>query len=86
MEELEKIIRNNQMNFWNQKKFSNMFICDGESKSYSFCFEKASISFSSQVYPTIYRTKLKKFDEVIDNYLEGAKEKKGLFGKKGKIK
>ena len=24
------------------------------------------------------------FDEVIDNYLEGAKEKKGLFGKRGK--
>lgn len=66
LDELEAIIRKHRMNFWNKKKFTNMFVADGESYSYSFGFDNADISFSSQIYPARYSEKLKELDSVIE--------------------
>lgn len=70
LDDLERIIRKNRMNFWNRRKFSNMFIADGESRGYCFEFDKKQISFSSQHYPVKYSNKLHKLKEVIEAYLE----------------
>ncbi|MDD5923761.1 MAG: hypothetical protein PUC88_03100 [Clostridia bacterium] len=78
MDELEEIIRKYRMNFWNRKKFSNMFIADGESIGYSFTFDKDYIDLSSQYYPARYSDKLHKFDEIIEKYLNDAKKLPGL--------
>ena len=72
MDELEKIIRKQKMNFWHRKKFSNVFIADGESMGYTFTFDDAEIDFSSQHYPAQYRNKLQKLDETVDAYLKNA--------------
>ncbi len=78
MDELEGIIRKYRMNFWNGKKFTNMFIADGESKGYSFSFDKDYIDFSSQYYPARYSDKLYEFDEIIEKYLKNTKKLPGL--------
>lgn len=69
MDELEKIIRRYRMNFWNRKKFTDMFICDGENEDYCFDFERATVSFSSQFYPPVYRDKLRKLNDVVEEYM-----------------
>lgn len=76
--EIEKVVRRYRMNFWHNKKFTKMFVADGESYSYGFRFDEAYIDFSSQIYPLRYRVKLKKLDEIIENYIEGAKELSSL--------
>ncbi len=82
LDELEKVIRSEKMNFWNGKKFTNMFVADGASYSYSFSFDKASIGFSSQIYPGSYRTKLAKLAEVIKRYLADATPLPGLVNER----
>lgn len=74
LSDLESVVRKNHMNFWHRKTFTNMFVADGESYSYSFQFSENSIDFSSQIYPAKYREKLKKLDEIIKNYLKNSKE------------
>lgn len=73
-DELERVIRTYGMNFWNNKKFTNILVADGESESYTFSFDENSISFSSQIYPMRYSHKLGKLNKVIDKYLEGAEK------------
>ncbi|MBQ0042970.1 MAG: hypothetical protein KBS85_06635 [Lachnospiraceae bacterium] len=68
--ELESIIRKNHMNFWNRKKFTNMFIADGASKGYRFVFENKTIGFSSQIYPQRYLRKLQKLNSIINEYIK----------------
>lgn len=70
MDELENVIRKYKMNHWNRKKFTDMFISDGASSSYSFNFDKSYVSFSSQFYPMEYGQKLQEFDEIINKYVE----------------
>lgn len=70
LDELEAIVRKYKMNYWKGKKFTNMFVCDGESYSYHFDFDKAYISFSSQIYPAKYREKLAELDSVIEKYIK----------------
>lgn len=78
LDDLETIIRKYHMNFWNRKTFSNMFIADGESYSYSFEFDEKDIYFSAQHYPTSYSNKLSKLNEIINKYLEKAEKLPGL--------
>lgn len=78
LDELESIVRRKRMNFWNRKKFTNMFVYDGESQSYSFRFDSADLSFSSQIYPPRYGNKLDKLHEAIDRYLENAEALPGF--------
>lgn len=68
LDEIEAVVRKYRMNFWNRKKFTNMFISDGESESFSFCFDENSISFSSQIYPQKYGDKLKEIKEIVNKY------------------
>lgn len=68
LDEIEKIVIKHRMNHWHNKKFTNMFVADGESKGYSFSFDKNTIRFSSQIYPPIFSDKLHEIDEVVKKY------------------
>ncbi|MCQ2522535.1 MAG: hypothetical protein MJ105_09185 [Lachnospiraceae bacterium] len=68
LDEIEKVIIKHRMNSWNNKKFTDMFVADGESRGYSFSFEKSTIRFSSQIYPEEYREKLREIEEIIKKY------------------
>lgn len=59
-----------RMNTWHNKKFTDEFVDDGETYSYSFGFDRDTVSFSSQIYPEKYSSKLKKLDEAIKPYTE----------------
>lgn len=74
--EIEAVVRKYKMNFWNRKKFTNMFVHDGESTGYYFGFEDVTVSFSSQIYPPVYRDKLALIDEIVKKYI-GAEQKEG---------
>lgn len=78
LEELEDVVRQHHMNFWNRKKFTKMFIADGETESYYFCFDEDEISFSSQLYPKRYYDKLRLLDETIAKYRKNAEVLPGL--------
>lgn len=82
LDELEKVVRKCKMNFWNRKKFTNEFICDGESESYHFDFDDEDISFSSQIYPVQYRNKLSMLENVINKYIENGEKLPGLVNTK----
>lgn len=67
--EIESVFRKYRMQNWHQKKFSNLFVADGESTSYSFTFEDGTeVSFSSQIYPESYSRKLSEIKEIIEKY------------------
>ena len=69
--DIESVFRKYKMQNWNNKKFSNEFVHDGPSHSYSFRFDDdTSVSFSSQIYPVSYRDKLSEIDKVIEQYEE----------------
>ena len=74
MDELEHVFHKHSMERWHGKKFTNMFVCDGESYSYEFEFGKAYISFSSQIYPKKYSEKLDELHEVVKKHLENAEK------------
>ena len=78
LDEIEAIVRKHKMNFWNRKKFTNMFVSDGESYSYSFNFDDAYISFSSQIYPLPYSKKLDELDAVVKKYIENGEKLPGM--------
>lgn len=69
LDELEAVVRKYKMNFWNRKKFTNMFVHDGESYSYHFDFDGVDISFSSQIYPMKYKEKLTELDNIVERYI-----------------
>ena len=81
LEELEAVVRKCGMNFWNRKTFTRMFIADGESKGYSFQFDKASVDFSSQYYPARFRKKLSRLNDIINPYLQDAAQLPGLVNR-----
>ena len=74
LDELEEIARKHKMNTWNKKKFTDMFIADGESESYRFSFDDEDIYFSSQIYPKEYREKLAELDAVVKKYIEAGEK------------
>lgn len=79
LEEIENVFRKNKMNWWNGKKFTNMFIADGASASYDFSFDGGTwVSFSSQYYPANYSKKLDEIHEIIRKYAETAELQPGL--------
>lgn len=78
LDELKAVFVKYHMKNWRNKKFTNMFVADGASYSYSFDFETDSVSFSSQIYPEKYSVKLKNLDEVVDKYLKNAELLPGL--------
>lgn len=78
LDELEAVVRQHKMNHWNHKKFTNMFVSDGESESYSFDFDENSISFSSQIYPENYRNKLTELDRIVDKFIKNGEKLPGL--------
>ena len=75
---LENVFRKSRMNFWHRKKFTNIFVCDGESESYSFSFGNHYVGFSSQIYPKKYGNKLARLDEVLDACRKNAVRLPGL--------
>lgn len=82
MDELEAAVRKHNMNFWNRKKFTNTFVADGETDSYSFDFDKSEISFSSQIYPLRYSKKLSELDAIIKKYIKSGERLPGLVNPK----
>ena len=78
LDELKAVFVKYHMKNWRNKKFTNIFVADGASYSYSFDFETDSVSFSSQIYPEKYSVKLKNLDEVVDKYLKNAELLPGL--------
>ncbi len=70
LSELEAVVRKYRMNFWHHKKFTNMFICDGENHSFSFDFGDANINFTSQFYPAFYSEKLNELKNITKKYIE----------------
>ncbi|MGN0577895.1 MAG: hypothetical protein ACI4J4_04685 [Ruminiclostridium sp.] len=80
--DIESVFRKYKMQNWNNKKFSDMFVADGPSYSYSFRFDdNTAVVFSSQVYPTSYSEKLDELDKVIEQYKESAVLEPGLVTK-----
>lgn len=79
LSDIESVFRKYKMQNWNNKKFSDMFVADGPSYSYSFKFDdNTGVSFSSQVYPVSYSEKLAEIDKVIEQYKESAALQPGL--------
>lgn len=69
LKEIEAVFRKYKMNRWHGKKFTRIFVADGASTSYDFRFDDGkNVRFSSQLYPDIYRNKLKRIDEVINDF------------------
>ena len=80
--DIENVFRKYKMQNWNNKKFTNMFVDDGSSYSYSFKFDdRTRISFSSQVYPAFYSKKLNEIAKVIEQYKERGALEPGLVTK-----
>ena len=80
--DIESVFRKYKMQNWNDKKFTDMFVADGPSYSYSFKFEDSTrVSFSSQVYPVSYSEKLAEIDKVIEKYKERGSLEPGLVTK-----
>lgn len=79
MEEIAAVYRKYKMYRWDNKKFTNMFINDGASYSYSFSFDDdKSVRFSSQIYPGKYKEKLNELHDIINRYLTDASPEAGL--------
>lgn len=77
--DIESLFRKYKMQNWNNKKFTDMFVADGESMSYVFKFEDGnSVSFSSQMYPGAYGKKLSEIHDVITEYREKGTLEPGL--------
>lgn len=72
LDEIERVILAHRMNHWNRKKFTRLFIADGESKGYTFEFGEKTISFSSQVYHAGYAKTLRELDEIAEKYISEA--------------
>ena len=71
MKKLEDVFRKYSMEKWNNKKFTDMFVCDGASYGYSFRFgDRSCIGFSSQIYPKKYSEKLQEFHDIVNAYIE----------------
>ncbi len=68
LEEIKDIFLKNAMYKWENRNFSNIFVADGASYSYSFNFNEDSIHFSSQIYSQRYARKLNKIDDIINKY------------------
>lgn len=69
LDELEEVFRKYDMQRWDGKSFTKMFVADGASHSYSFVFGKELYyRFSSQIYPEPYRSKLDEFNGILDRY------------------
>ena len=82
LSEIERIFRKYNMQTWDHKKFTDMFVADGASYSYTFGFENNSwISFSSQIYPTPYARKLSEIIQVVEDYREKGTPEPGLVTK-----
>lgn len=77
--DIESVFTKYNMQKWNGRKFTDMFVADGPSYSYSFKFEDGTrVSFSSQVYPKSYGDKLAEIDKVIEQYRERGTLESGL--------
>lgn len=82
LEEIEAIVRKYKMNHWNKRKFTELFVHDGESHSYRFVFDDADIYFSSQIYPETYGSKLAELSSVIEKYVREGEKLPGLVNQK----
>lgn len=80
LKDIEIIFRKYNIQNWDNKKFTNMFIADGVSHDYSFIFGEGhtKVSFSSQSYPQRYLEKLNQIHEVIKKYIDPDKLLPGL--------
>lgn len=79
LKEIDDICQKYKMKSWENKKFSDIFVSDGESYSYSFSFgEDESFYFSSQIFPSPYREQLKEIHNVIDKGLKAGRPIPGI--------
>ena len=74
LSEINDIFWKYHMKRWNNKKFTNIFVADGESTSYDFGFAEKGVRFSSQIYPASVSEKLNEIDEVVNKYIETSKD------------
>ncbi len=74
LDEIKAVFDKYNMQRWDGKKFTRMFIADGASHHYSFDFENGDVGFSSQYYPARYSKKLNEIDAVLEKYMK-TKEK-----------
>lgn len=79
LDDIKDVFTKYKMQKWNDRKFTDMFVADGPSYSYSFKFADGSgVSFSSQIYPKSYGDKLAEIYKVIEQYRERGTLEPGL--------
>lgn len=78
LDEIDAVVRKYHMNMWHNKTFTHEIVFDGESESYHFNYDDATVWFSSQIYPLRYYSKLKKIKEVINKYTKDVTKLPGL--------
>lgn len=82
LEDINTTFRKHKMQFWDGKKFTKLFVADGASTSYRFEFDgNESVRFSSQIYPPVYRTKLKEISDIVSEYRKSGELMPGLLVK-----
>lgn len=83
LSDIEGVFRKYKMQKWNRRKFTNLFVADGPSYSYTFKFEgNTRVSFSSQFYPLSYGKKLSKIEQLVAQYREKGTLEPGLVTRK----
>lgn len=69
--ELFRVFLQYRMDRWHNKRFTDEFVCDGETMGYSFAFDTAAeVRFSSQLFPAEYGDKLRALQRIIENAKE----------------
>lgn len=80
LEEIGDVFKKYKMSGWHNKTFTDMFVADGPSTSYSFSFSDGGyIYFSSQIYPEKYSSKLSEISDIVKKYTETATLLPGLI-------
>ena len=80
LSEIEAVFRKYGMQNWHNKKFTDLFIDDGATKSYYFTFGASScrVHFSSQLFPENYSKKLAELNAVLEKYRDQGERLPGL--------
>lgn len=68
LDDIAAIVEKYDMKSWDGKRFTDMFVADGPSYTYSFVFGDQYYRFTSQSYPDEYAGKLRELMQVFDSY------------------
>lgn len=82
LQDIEKLFRKYRLKNKNGKRFNGVFVADGPSYCYLFKFgDGTEVSFSAQVYPVSFNSKLNEIRNVILKYREKGLLTPGLVTK-----